>query len=103
MTNTDLPADRIVLRALGALAHESRLAVCRLLVVAGPDGVPAGEIAEQPGISPAGSSFPLKDLSHAGPVDARHAGRFVHYSANFGAMHHFIGSLADNCCNGQTC
>lgn len=103
MTNIAPPTDQIVLRALGALAHESRLAIFRLLVVAGPDGMPAGEIADQLGVSPSGLSFHLKDLSHAGLVDARHAGRFVYYSANFDAMRHLIGFLTDNCCNGQTC
>jgi ArsR family transcriptional regulator len=58
---------KLVVRALSALAHESRLAIFRLLVVAGPEGKAAGEIAQQLGLSPSSLSFHLKDLSHAGP------------------------------------
>ena len=96
--NTD-----IVVRALGALAHESRLAIFRLLVVAGPDGMPAGEIAQQLGMPPSRLSFHLKDLSYAGLVTSRQEGRFVFYSACFDAMNSLIGFLTENCCAGQAC
>ena len=92
-----------VVRALGALAHESRLAIFRALVVAGPDGLAAGDIAQQLGVSPSGLSFHLKDLSHAGLVDARQDGRYIFYSANFDAMSGLIGFLTENCCEGGTC
>ena len=92
-----------VVRALGALAHESRLAIFRALVVAGPEGLAAGDIAQQLGVSPSGLSFHLKDLSHAGLVDARQDGRFIFYSANFNAMSGLIGFLTENCCEGRTC
>src|ERR1700731_36191 len=55
----------LVVRALSALAHESRLAIFRLLVITGPDGMPAGELAQQLGLAPSSLSFHLKDLSHA--------------------------------------
>ncbi|WP_109479639.1 metalloregulator ArsR/SmtB family transcription factor [Paraburkholderia sp. C35] len=93
----------LVVRALGALAHESRLAIFRALVVAGPDGLPAGEIAQQLGVSPSSLSFHLKDLSHAGLVTGRQEGRFVYYSANFDAMTGLIGFLTENCCAGADC
>lgn len=93
----------IIVRALSALAHESRLAIFRALVVAGPDGMPAGEIAQKLGISPSGLSFHLKDLAHADLVSARHDGRFVFYSANVEAMNGLIGFLTDNCCAGKPC
>ncbi|KXU94215.1 ArsR family transcriptional regulator [Caballeronia megalochromosomata] len=88
----------LVVRALGALAHESRLAIFRTLVVAGPDGMAAGEIAQQVGLAPSSLSFHLKDLSHAGLVSARQEGRFVYYSADFEAMTGLIGFLTENCC-----
>ncbi|WP_027211790.1 ArsR/SmtB family transcription factor [Burkholderia sp. WSM2232] len=93
----------LVVRALGALAHESRLAIFRALVVAGPDGLPAGEIAQQLGLSPSSLSFHLKDLSHAGLVTGQQQGRFIYYSANFSAMNGLIAFLTENCCGGAAC
>lgn len=90
-------------RALGALAHESRLAIFRQLVIAGPEGMAAGEIAQQLGISPSGLSFHLKDLTHAELVSSRQEGRFVIYTANFDAMTTLIGFLTENCCAGAPC
>ena len=89
--------------ALAALAHESRLSLFCLLVEAGPEGLAAGEIAEQLGIAPSSLSFHLKELSHAGLVSGRQQGRFVIYAANFEAMHTLIGFLTENCCAGQPC
>ncbi|CAB3777829.1 hypothetical protein LMG28614_00472 [Paraburkholderia ultramafica] len=93
----------LVVRALGALAHESRLAIFRSLIVAGPDGMAAGEIAQQLGVSPSSLSFHLKDLSHAELVKSRQEGRFIFYTANFDAMTSLIGFLTENCCAGATC
>jgi DNA-binding transcriptional ArsR family regulator len=93
----------LVVRALGALAHESRLAIFRLLVVAGPDGMAAGEIAQQLGLSPSSLSFHLKDLSHAELVKPRQDGRFIIYSANFDAMTRLVAFLTENCCAGAPC
>jgi ArsR family transcriptional regulator len=93
----------LVVHALSALAHESRLAIFRMLVVAGPEGMAAGEIAQQLGLSPSSLSFHLKDLSHADLVKARQDGRFVIYTANFDAMTGLIGFLTENCCAGTTC
>ncbi|MBN3830572.1 metalloregulator ArsR/SmtB family transcription factor [Burkholderia sp. Ac-20344] len=93
----------LVVRALGALAHEARLAIFRALVVAGPEGLPAGAIAQQIGLSPSSLSFHLKDLSHAELVTARQDGRFIYYAANFESMSGLVGFLTENCCAGAAC
>jgi len=93
----------LAVRALGALAHESRLAVFRLLVVAGRDGLAAGEIAQQLGLAPSSLSFHLKDLSHAELVKSRQDGRFVSDTANFVAMLVLVGFPTENCCAGTAC
>ncbi|MEX3845366.1 MULTISPECIES: ArsR/SmtB family transcription factor [unclassified Paraburkholderia] len=93
----------LAVRLLGALAHDSRLAIFRALVVAGPQGMAAGEIAQQLGLAPSSLSFHLKDLSHADLVKSRQDGRFVIYTANFDAMTGLIGFLTENCCAGATC
>lgn len=89
--------------ALAALAHESRLAVFRLLVQVGTDGMAASKIAEQLAIAPSALSFHLKELSHANMVMSRQDGRFVIYTANFAAMNDLIGFLTENCCAGAPC
>ncbi|MDA8128446.1 MAG: metalloregulator ArsR/SmtB family transcription factor [Betaproteobacteria bacterium] len=89
--------------ALAALAQESRLAIFRALVQAGPAGLAAGRIGELTGIAPSSLSFHLKELSHAGMVDSQQAGRFVIYNANFAAMNALLGFLTENCCGGHPC
>lgn len=89
--------------ALAALAQPTRLSVFRLLVEAGPQGLPAGRIGESLGIAPATLSFHLKELSHADLVDARTEGRFIFYAANFAVMNGLVQFLTDNCCGGQPC
>jgi len=84
--------------ALGALAQETRLAIYRLLVERGPDGLPAGEIAEQLKLAPATLSFHLKELAHAGLIAARQEGRFIWYRADFVAMNGLVAYLTENCC-----
>lgn len=92
------------LSALAALAQESRLAIFRLLVQEGPEGLPAGVIGERLRIAPATLSFHLKELSHAGLLASRQDGRFVIYSADFAAMNALVGFLTENCCRGAgTC
>ncbi|MES2069274.1 MAG: metalloregulator ArsR/SmtB family transcription factor [Pseudomonadota bacterium] len=92
-----------VLNALAALAQESRLAVFRLLVQVGPDGMAASKIGEQLAVPPSSLSFHLKELSHAGLVVARQDGRFVIYSANMATMNGVLGFLTENCCGGAPC
>src|SRR5574340_1128369 len=89
--------------ALAALAQESRLAVYRLLVQAGPQGMAAGAVAEKLGIPPATLSFHLKELSRASLVTSRQEGRFVIYAANFGNVVKLVTFLTENCCGGNAC
>ncbi len=87
--------------ALAALAHESRLAVFRLLVQAGHEGMAAGTLSEALGIPPATLSFHLKSLSHAKLVKSRTEGRFVIYSASYPEMDRLVDYLTENCCAGD--
>ena len=90
-------------KALSALAQNSRLAIFRLLVQAGPGGMAAGSIGEKLELPPATLSFHLAGLTRAGLADSRQDGRFVYYSANFQNMNHLVGYLTENCCGGGSC
>ena len=85
-------------RALSALAQETRLAIYRMLVEHGPAGLAAGKIGDALKLAPATLSFHLRELSQAGLVRARQQSRFIYYSADFAAMDGLLGYLADNCC-----
>ena len=89
--------------ALSALAQESRLAVFRLLVQAGPEGLAATKIAEALEIAPSSLSFHLKELTHANMVTQKKAGRSLIYSANFETMNGLLSFLTENCCGGNLC
>ena len=84
--------------ALGALAQENRLAAFRLLVQAGPNGLPAGEIAEKLGLPASSLSFHLAQLTQAGMVVQLRAGRSLIYSVDFQSMNGLMGYLTENCC-----
>ncbi|UCH49315.1 MAG: helix-turn-helix transcriptional regulator [Betaproteobacteria bacterium] len=90
-------------RALSALGHETRLAIFRVLVQAGPDGMAAGDIARRLDLAPNALSFHLKDLTYAGLAVSRQSGRFVIYSAVFPAMTGLVDYLTENCCGGADC
>jgi ArsR family transcriptional regulator len=92
-----------VVKALAALAQESRLAVFRILVQAGPEGMAAGRIGEATGVAPSSLSFHLKELSNAGLIESRQESRFVIYSARYSSMDALIGYLTENCCGGVEC
>ncbi len=92
-----------VIRALGALAHDHRLAAFRLLVQAGTDGLAAGVIAEQLGMPASSMSFHLAALAHAGLITQRRKSRLVIYSAKFDTMNAVLGYLTANCCGGVPC
>lgn len=94
---------KAALAALAALAQDSRLAVFRLLVQAGPSGLAATRIAAHLDIAPSSLSFHLKELTHAGLLAARQDGRFVIYSARIEAMNGLVGFLTENCCGGVPC
>ncbi len=88
---------------LAALGHESRLAIFRLLVQAGPAGINASAIGEQLGMVPATLSFHLAHLSRVGLISGERSSRFIHYSANYPVMDDLIAFLTSNCCQGQNC
>ena len=90
-----------IVSALSALAHQHRLRIFRLLVVAGPSGVPAGEIAEHVGISPTSMSFHLKELDHAGLITSTRDGRYVRYAVQVEGMRQLLTYLTEDCCRGQ--
>ena len=90
-------------KALGALAHETRLAVFKMLVQAGPEGLTPGAIADTLGVGGPPLSFHLKELSHAGLIESRHAGRNIFYSADFSAIDALLHYLTENCCGGTPC
>lgn len=92
-----------IAKALGAIAHESRLAVFRLLVQAGPAGLPAGKLAELTGLAPSSLSFHLKELVLADMVSSKPEGRFVIYSARYETMNAVLAYLTENCCGGNPC
>jgi DNA-binding transcriptional ArsR family regulator len=87
--------------ALGALAQDTRLAVFRLLVTAGPAGLPAGAIAESLGAPTSTLSFHLAYLSRAGLVVSRRESRSIIYSANFAGMRGLLDFLTQDCCKGS--
>ncbi len=92
-----------VIRALGALAQEHRLAAFRLLVQAGPEGLPAGGLADALGVPASSMSFHLAQLANAGLVSQRRQSRSIIYAADYAAMNGLIGYLLENCCNGAVC
>lgn len=95
--------DNSAVTALGALAQEHRLALFRLLVQTGPEGLPAGAIAEQLGVPASSLSFHLAHLNRAGLVTQTRQGRSLIYSADYAAMNALLGYLMENCCGGAGC
>ena len=90
-------------RGLAALGHETRLAIFRLLVQAGPEGLNAGAICEKVGIPSATLSFHLAHLTRVGLISRRQEGRFIYYAADYTAMNELLGYLTENCCQGKQC
>ena len=93
--------NQIAVDTLSALAHESRLAVFRLLVKAGPDGMAAGDIARKLDIQPNTMSAQLLVLSNAGLIHARREGRSIIYTADFAHMTSLLKFLTEDCCSGH--
>jgi ArsR family transcriptional regulator len=91
---------RRAIEAFGALAHEYRLAIYRLLVEQGPDGLPAGAIGEAVGLQPSSLTFHLQNLHRAGLIVQRRESRSLIYSVDFAAMNDLLGYLTENCCAG---
>lgn len=90
-------------RALAALAQAQRLRTFRALVVAGPDGLTPGTIAEKLEVAPSALSFHLKELAHSGLVSSEPRGRNLIYRANFEQMNALLGYLTEHCCQGEAC
>lgn len=93
--------DKLAVAALGALAHEGRLGVLRLLVQAGTAGVAAGEVARRMGVPPNSLSANLSILSHAGLVESRREGRSIIYTAAYPRMTALLAYLVGDCCQGS--
>ena len=91
----------VAVEALSALAHASRLAVFRLLVRAGAEGMAAGDIAREVGALPNTLSSHLTILGHAGLIRSRRDGRSVIYSADYEGMRGLLGFLIEDCCAGR--
>ncbi len=85
-------------QALAALAHDTRLALFRMLVERGPDGLSAGVIAERLGVPPSSLTFHVQHLHRAGLVTQRRLSRQLIYAADFSAMNGLVGFLTENCC-----
>ncbi len=90
-------------KSLAALAQAQRLRAFRALVVAGPDGLTAGALAEALDISPSALSFHLKELVHAGLAHSEAQGRYQVYRASFTQMDALLGYLTEHCCQGASC
>jgi len=84
--------------ALGALAHENRLAIYRMLIEQGPDGLSAGVIAERLGVPPSSLTFHLQHLLRAELITQRRLSRQLFYAADFTAMNSLVAYLTENCC-----
>src|ERR1051325_5208563 len=93
----------IAVAALAALAQDSRLDVFRLLVEAGPEGMPAGEVADALGLAPNTLTFHFDRLRMAGLVTVRREGRSMIYAVQFDTMNALLGFLTENCCGGVAC
>jgi ArsR family transcriptional regulator len=89
--------------ALAALAQDNRLDVFRLLVEAGPEGMPAGAVATALGLAPNTLTFHFDRLRTAGLVSVRRDGRSMIYAAQFTTMNSLLGFLTENCCGGVQC
>src|SRR3984885_2456949 len=85
-------------QALSALAHDTRLALFRMLVERGPDGLSAGVIAERLGVPPSSLTFHVQHLHRAGLITQRRMSRQLIYAAEFTAMNRLVGYLTENCC-----
>ena len=89
--------------ALGALAQAHRLALFRLLVQAGDNGMPAGALADALGVPNSSLSFHLAQLRNAGLILQERQHRSLIYRANYAAMNALVGYLMENCCAGADC
>ncbi len=92
---------RQALGAFAALSQETRLQIVRMLVVAGPDGMAAGTVAEKAEVSPSNVSFHLKELERSGLISQKRESRSIIYTANYQALGGLIRFLMEDCCAGN--
>jgi ArsR family transcriptional regulator, arsenate/arsenite/antimonite-responsive transcriptional repressor len=93
----------LALKALTALAQAQRLRAFKALVVAGPEGLTPGTLAQQLDSAPSALSFHLKELAHSGLVDIEQRGRNLIYRANFAQMNGLLAYMTAHCCQGESC
>ena len=93
--------EKQALSCLSALAHETRLAVFRLLVQQGPSGMPAGEIAQRLSVASPTLSFHLKELERAGLIRATRRQRQILYATEYAGMRALIDFIMQDCCQGH--
>ena len=101
--NTATLDESHALKALTALAQAQRLRAFKALVVAGPDGLTPGTLAQQLDSAPSALSFHLKELAHSGLVDIEQRGRNLIYRANFAQMNGLLAYMTEHCCQGERC
>jgi DNA-binding transcriptional ArsR family regulator len=93
--------EKQALYAFMALSQETRLAVVRALVKQGPEGMPAGAIADAVGVSPSNLSFHLSHLERAGLIESKREARSIIYSASLETFAQLIRFLTEDCCQGH--
>jgi len=86
---------------LAALAHEKRLAIFRVLMEHGPNGLTSGEIARAVGIGATATSFHLKEMRSAGLVQRTRQGRHIRYAVLVDAVRGLLTFLTEECCAGH--
>ncbi len=101
--NTSTFDETQALKALTALAQAQRLRAFKALVVAGPEGLTPGTLAQQLESAPSALSFHLKELAHSGLVDIEQRGRNLIYRANFAQMNGLLAYMTMHCCQGESC
>lgn len=101
MNMHDVNPQAAAVEALGALAHDTRLSVFRMLVKAGPEGLIAGAIAQAAKVPPSTMSHHLGILERAGLVQSERESRLIHYRANYDGMRRLLAFLLEDCCQGQ--
>ena len=102
-TITELMDEGAAVKALAALAQAQRLRAFRALVIAGPEGLTPGAMAERLGIAPSALSFHLKELTNAGLAHSEPRGRNLIYRASFAHMNALLAYLTEHCCQGKGC
>jgi ArsR family transcriptional regulator len=98
---TRMMETKSAVRALAALAQETRLSIFRLLVQAGPQGIAVGHVGETLAVPAATLSFHLKELANAGLTSSRHEGRYIYHSVDYEHMAALMSFLTENCCQGM--